>query len=277
MLFHEEEEVRASAQTIAARVGGGPFAGAAILGTGWSQACALLEDSTSIPFDAVAGLAACGAPGHRGEIFAGSLGPDRWIFFSGRRHLYEGCAAGEVGVPVALARALGADRLLLTCAAGATGEDLAPGTLVLIEDHLNLTGENPLLAVPLARRRPAFLSMGDAYDPAALALAERLAAPGIIPRAVLASLPGPSFETPAEYRMLARLGASIVSMSCALETIAARALGMRVMGLAVVANGPAPPKEGAGADGDAVVSVVASAVSGRLGFLRELLAGYARL
>jgi purine-nucleoside phosphorylase len=277
VLFHEEEEIQSSARVIAARLGGGPLAGAAILGTGWSAAVGLLEAPVSISFEDVAGLAACGAPGHRGEIFAGSLGPDRWLFFSGRRHLYEGCSAGEVGVPVALARALGADRLLLTCAAGATGEDLAPGALVLIEDHLNLTGENPLLTVPVARRRPSFLPMGNAYDPAALALAERLALPGRIPRAVLASLPGPSFETPAEYRMLARLGAGIVSMSCVLETITARALGMRVMGLAIVANGPARPGEGEGADGHAVVAMVESAVSERLGLLRELLAGFARL
>lgn len=276
MLFHEEDKIRQSARSIGARLGG-PFAGAAVLGTGWSSACGLLESRTSMPFADVEGLAACGAPGHRGEIFAGSLGPDSWLFFSGRRHLYEGCSAGEVGVPVALARALGADRILLTCAAGATDGSLEPGSLVLIEDHINLTGENPLLAVPLADRRPAFLAMGDAYDPAALALAERLMAPGDGRRTVLASLPGPSFETPAEYRMLARLGAGIVSMSCVLETIAARALGMRVLGLAIVANGPARPREGGGADGAEVVSVVEAAVSARLGFLRELLGGFARI
>lgn len=277
MLFHEEDKIRASARAIAGRLGDGPYAGAVILGTGWSAACGLLEAPTSMPFDDVAGLAACGAPGHRGEIFAGSLGPDRWLFFSGRRHLYEGCSAAEVGVPVALARALGADRVLLTCAAGATQEDLVPGSLVLIEDHLNLTGENPLLAVPVAQRHPAFLPMANAYDPAALALAERLAPAGGIPRAVLASLPGPSFETPAEYRMLARLGAGIVSMSCVLETITARALGMRVLALAIVANGPARLRQGTGADGGEVVTVVESAVSGRLDFLRNLLGGFARL
>ena len=277
MLFHEDEKIRAAARAIEDRLGGGPFAGAAILGSGWSAACGVLEDRASAPFHEVPGLAACGAPGHQGEVVAGSLGPDRWLFFSGRRHLYEGYAAGEVAVPVALARALGADRVLLTCAAGATGEDLSPGTLVLIEDHLNLTGANPLLAVPVAQRDPAFLPMGNAYDPAALALAERLAPSGGIPRAVLASLPGPSFETPAEYRMLARLGAGIVSMSCVLETITARALGMRVLALAIVANGPARPQAGTGADGDEVVAVVGSAVSRRLGFLRDLLAGFAGL
>ena len=277
MRFHEDEKIRPAARAIEDRLGGGPFAGAAILGTGWSALCGVLEARAAAPYHQFPGLAECGAPGHRGEIVAGSLGPDRWIFFSGRRHLYEGCAAGEVVVSVAIARELGADRLLLTCAAGATGEDLAPGTMVLIEDHLNLTGVNPLLDVPFARRRPTFLPMGDAYDPAALALGERLAGPRTLPQVVLASLPGPSFETPAEYRMLARLGAGIVSMSCALETIAARALGMRVMGLAVVANGPARPTAGAGPDGDEVVSVVEAAVSERLALLRELLAGFARI
>ena len=181
-----------------------------------------------------------------------------------------------MAAPVALARALGADRILLTCAAGATSERFSAGDLVLIEDHLNLTGENPLLAIPADQRRPPFLPMGDAYDPAALETADRcaLVLPGGVRRGVLAGLTGPSFETPAEYRALARLGADLVSMSVALETIAAHWLRLRVLALAIVANGPA--KAGASATaGEEVLDVVEGAVRSRLGYFRALLEAFA--
>ncbi len=277
MRFHDSESVAAAAAAVAPRIGG-PVRAAALLGSGWGPLVELLDRPARVPYGEVPGLAGCTAPGHAGELVAGELEGRRCLFFSGRFHLYEGRAADEVAAPVALARALGADRVLLTCATGATREGLDRGSLVLIEDHLNLTGTNPLTGIPPAERRPSFLPMGSAYDAEALELAERLGA-GLKPpppRCVLASLPGPCFETPAEYRMLARLGADVVSMSCVLETIAARYLGMRVLGLSVVANGPAHRGE-PGAQESEVLEVVGRAVRGNLPFYRKLLAGFAAL
>jgi purine-nucleoside phosphorylase len=275
--FHETGAIEAAADLLRDRLGGGVSC-ATILGSGFGSLAKVLTSASRAPFREVAGLGGCSAPGHEGEIVAGGLAGARHLFFSGRRHLYEGLTAGEVAVPVALARALGADRILLTCAAGATSGALAAGSLVLVEDHLNLTGENPLLTVPIAERRPPFLAMVDAYDREALDLAAGLVArTGEDPRrAVLAALTGPTFETPAEYRALARLGADIVSMSTVIETIAARSLGMKVLALAIVSNGPAVPAV-RGPREDDVLRTVESAVERRLGLFERLLAGFAAL
>ena len=277
MRFHDHEAIARAASLIAAAAGG-RIACATILGSGFAPLVELLDGTRTIPFSEIPGLSACGAPGHAGEIVIGTIGGVRHLFFSGRLHLYDGREAAEVAAPVGLARALGADRILLTSAAGATTEDFQPGDLVLVDDHLNLTGTSPLLAIPTAARRPPFLPMSDAYDRNAAFLAERLALEHGAPirRGVLAGLPGPSFETPAEYRALAGLGADLVTMSCVLETIAARSLGLRVLGLAVVANGPARLGE-PGAEGDEVLRVVATAVRRRIGFFQALLEAFARL
>lgn len=274
---HERERIERAASRLLGRLGG-PVRVAGILGSGFRPVLEILEGARRMRYEEIEGLGPCEAPGHEGEIVAGAVGGARVALFSGRIHLYEGRPAAETTAPVELARALGADRILLTTAAGATGQRPLPGELVLVEDHLNLTGENPLLDIPLRERCPPFLPMGDAYDRGALDLAEALAAgdAGGVRRCVLASVRGPSFETPAEYRALARLGADIVSMSCALETIAARARGLRVLALAIVANGPARPGE-RGADGVEVLEVVETAVRARLGFFARLLAGFAAI
>ena len=275
--FHETGAIEAAADLLRERLGGGVSC-ATILGSGFASLANFATGARRAPFREIAGLGDCTAPGHGGEIVAGVVAGARHVFFSGRLHLYEGRTAAEVAIPVALARALGADRILLTCAAGATAGALAAGSLVLVEDHLNLTGENPLLSVPVAERRPPFLAMVDAYDRAALDFAASLVAQsGEEPRrAVLAALTGPTFETPAEYRALARLGADVVSMSTVIETIAARSLGMRVLAVAVVSNGPAVPAE-RGPREDDVLRTVESAVERRLGLFESLLAGFAAL
>lgn len=275
LLFHETERIERAAVWALERLGG-QVASAVILGSGFHPLMDLLDNPLRTRFSDVPGLGACSAPGHAGELVAGTIGGARHLFFSGRFHLYEGRSGGEVASPVALARALGADRILLTCAAGATSDRFSAGDLVLIEDHINLTGENPLLGVPVAERRSPFLPMGDAYDHAAIGMADRAASalPGGARRGVLAALTGPSFETPAEYRALARLGADLVSMSVALETIAARWLGLRVLALAIVANGPAKAGE-PGTAGEEVLEVVEAAVRSRLGYFGALLEAFA--
>ena len=275
MLFHDLKAVDALAATLRERFGGG-VDGAAILGSGFGSLRELVEDPHCIAYSEIEGLAECGSPGHDSEIVLGRIGGRRYALFCGRLHVYEGIPAAKACLPVALASALGARRLMLTCAAGATTETLEPGTLVLIEDHINLTGHNPLLAVPVRERRPPFLSMADAYARDGLTLAETLAGrvPFPLRRVVLAALPGPSFETPAEYRALARLGADVVSMSCVLETIAARSLGVAVLGLAVVANGPAHLGE-RGATAEDVLAVADRTVRARSRFFEALMSGFA--
>jgi len=277
MQLGETSSIRQAAERIESRVGG-RIGCAVILGSGFSSLLDLLDDRRSVPFAEIEGLPGCGAPGHEGRFVAGDLGGRRILMISGRLHLYERLSAAEVAAPVALAHALGADRILLTCAAGATRPTLAPGSFVLIEDHINLTGANPLLVMPIAERRPAFLPLGDAYDPAALDLAVRLGRDlgRDCVKGVLISVTGPSYETPAEYRAFERLGADVVSMSCALETIAARSLGMRVLALVAVANGPARRGE-RGAHGGQVVELVQGAVRESHGFFRELITGFAAM
>lgn len=275
--FQERARILGAAERVGASIGG--RAGCAvILGSGFAPLLDLLEERQSVSFSDIPGLPGCSAPGHSGLVAGGRVDGRRCVMFSGRLHLYEGLRAEEVTVPVALAQALGADRIVLTCAAGGVREEPVPGSLVLVEDHINLTGTNPLLAVPLRERRPAFLPLGDAYDPAALVLAKRLSAvlPGGAVTGVLAGVPGPCYETPAEYRALGRMGADIVSMSCVLETIAARSLGMRVLALAIVANGPARLGE-RGASGGHVLELVKDGVLERGEFFRAVVAEFARM
>jgi purine-nucleoside phosphorylase len=274
MTFHDREAVTKAAGVALERLGG-PVTAAVILGSGFSPLLGRLEGARRIPYGEIPGFPGCGAPGHAGELAAGAIGGRRLAIFSGRFHLYEGFTAAEAALPVALAHALGARGIVLTCAAGATTDAHPVGSMILVEDHINLMGENPLASVPVAERRPPFLPMADAYDARALALAEEILGGrwGDVRRGVLAALPGPSYETPAEYRVLARLGADVVSMSCVPETIVARALGLRVLALAMVANGPAR-LGGAGAGAHEVLSVVEARIAERLDRMATLLSEF---
>ncbi len=182
----------------------------------------------------IAGMPQPTVPGHAGEAFIGELHGRRVVAFSGRFHLYEGRSPLEVAYPVAVAAAAGARTIVLTNAAGAVNTDFHPGDLMLLVDQLNLTGTSPLIgAHPPFGIKDRFVDMVEAYAPAA-------ARPGashggrIRDRdadGVYAGLVGPAYETPAEARYLRTMGADAVGMSTVLETIAARALGCRVVGL----------------------------------------------
>ncbi len=156
---------------------------------------------------------------------------------AGRFHVYEGHTLDVVAAPVRIARALGVDTLLLTNAAGGIAESLEPGSIMLIEDHLNLMARNPLMG-PVAAGEERFPDMTTAYDPALRARAVEVAAElGIaLERGVYAAVAGPSFETPAEIRMIARLGADAVGMSTVPEVVTARAGGMRCLALSLITN-----------------------------------------
>ncbi|MGO9178071.1 MAG: purine-nucleoside phosphorylase [Candidatus Limnocylindrales bacterium] len=209
-----------------------------VLGSGLGGLAADLSDATAIPFGELPGWPAATAPGHAGRLVLGRLAGVPVAALQGRFHLYEGHPAGLVVQPVLLMRRLGAPAVLLTNAAGGVNPAYGPGTLMLIGDHLNLTGVNPLVGPNDDALGPRFPDMVDAWDPALRSLLRRAAAEtGIaVEEGVYAQLVGPNFETPAEVRMLRTLGASAVGMSTVVEAVAARWAGLRVAGISLVTN-----------------------------------------
>lgn len=178
-------------------------------------------------------------PGHRHEIELLELpGGRRVLYFRGRIHGYQGYAPGDVVFPIRFAALLGAKVLVMTNAAGGIRPQWPAGTLAAVSDQLNLTGTNPLFGAPPASWGERFPDMADAFDPGFRRLAKQSAgALGVeLEEGVYAGLNGPSYETPAEVRMLATLGADLVGMSTVHEIIAARHLGMKCLVLSLVAN-----------------------------------------
>lgn len=228
---------------------------AIILGSGWAEAADELGvPMFEAPLDEISHFSAPGVPGHAGRLRSVELAGRRILVFLGRTHLYEGRGPDAVTHAVRTAAACGVHSIILTNAAGSLVTQWSPGTPVLISDHLNLTGESPLVG-------PHFINMTDAYSPRLRALA-RGAFPSM-PEGVYAQLRGPMYETPAEIRMLRTLGADLVGMSTALETIAARAAGLEVLGISLVTN------LAAGITGEALnhaeVLAMGQASAGRLG------------
>jgi purine-nucleoside phosphorylase len=221
---------------------GAPPQVAAILGSGLGGFAGRLQQAVAIPYDELPGFPVSRVAGHAGRLVVGDLaaagGPVRVALMQGRVHGYEGWSAGEVAFGARVLCALGARALLVTNAAGGINPGFGPGTLVRITDHLNLTGQNALTGVNDEAIGPRFPDMGAVYDPV---LGERLEAAAAevgvaLARGVYAGVAGPSYETPAEIRMLATLGADLVGMSTVHEVTAARQHGVPVAGLSVVTN-----------------------------------------
>ncbi|MET0427625.1 MAG: purine-nucleoside phosphorylase [Microvirga sp.] len=230
-----EQSIEEAAAFVRARGFDTPFAAALVLGTGLGSLSDELSDPVSLPYAEIPHFPESGVSGHAARLVAGTLEGRRVLVFQGRSHYYETGDAGAMRVPVGLVRALGIPRLLLTNAAGSVRAEIRPGAIVALSDHLNLSGANPLLR---DRAEGRFVSLTDAYDPGLrhmLQAASRKA--GItLPEGVYAWLSGPSFETPAEIRMVRILGGDLVGMSTVPEVILARYFGIRVAALSVVTN-----------------------------------------
>jgi purine-nucleoside phosphorylase len=244
-----------------------------VLGSGWDLLPPAAGAGASLPVADLPGLVGTGVPGHEGSLELRPLEHGSALLLRGRIHLYEGHGLDAVLQGVDLLAALGVPRLLLTCAVGTVADHLDPGDLVLVRDHLNLIGADP------ARERPrpgVFPDRSEVYDAELRGRVAALARDRRVPlrHGVLAALAGPGYETPAEIRALAALGADMVCMSTVPEALAARDGGMRVVALAAVANrgaGKGPPLR----HGD-VLDSVARLVARRSSFLDALLDALAR-
>jgi purine-nucleoside phosphorylase len=211
-----------------------------VLGSGLGAWAGRLEASVSIPYDEIPNMPRPSVAGHSGRLWLGQKGGVEVACLEGRVHAYEGHPVERVVFGARLLAALGCRAVLLTNAAGGIRADLKPGSLMLVIDHLNLTGHNPLVGwAPLGH--PSFVDLSYAYDPrlggAARRAAEELGLQ--LGDGVYAALLGPSYETPAEIRMLRTLGADAVGMSTALETIALRERGVAVGAVSCITNAAA--------------------------------------
>lgn len=209
-----------------------------ILGSGLNPLAERIEDAEYVPFSEVPHMKASTATGHVGRFVCGVLGGACVLAMQGRLHGYEGNTAEEVAFPVWLMHRLGIDALITTNAAGAINETYRVGDFCIMSDHLNFTGRNPVASMDPAGLAFRFFSMKDAYDSALRACAHTVAARENVrvQEGVYLGLLGPSFETPAEIRMFRSWGADTVAMSVVEEVIAARHVGMRVLGISLVSN-----------------------------------------
>jgi len=238
-----------------------------VLGSGLGGLADDVVDAVSIPFAELPGWPAATAPGHAGRLLIGRLEGRPAVLLQGRLHVYEGNAPGLVVEPVLLMGSLGAQVVVLTNAAGGLNPAYGAGTLMVIADHLNLTGRTPLLGPNADAIGPRFPDLTEAWSTRLRsALHAAGAAEGVqLEDGVYAGLLGPSYETPAEVRMLAALGGDAVGMSTVLEAIAAREAGLEVLGISLVTN------QAAGITGDPLnheeVLAAGNAAASRMGAL----------
>ncbi len=209
-----------------------------VLGSGLGELADELADPVAIPFAELPGWPPATAPGHAGRLLLGGFGGRTVVMLQGRFHLYEGNDPGLVVQPVLLFKQLGARLVVLTNAAGGLDPSFGPGTLMVMRDHINLTGRSPLIGPNADELGPRFPDLTDAWSPRLRdALRAAASAEGVpLEEGVYVGLTGPTYETPAEVRMLAGLGGHAVGMSTVLECIAARWVGLEVCGISLVTN-----------------------------------------
>lgn len=251
-------DAKAATQAVAEWLGNAKPRVAIVLGSGLAAIADRVSQARRIRYSSIPGFPSPGVAGHAGELVAGTLAGVQVLVQQGRFHLYEGHSADIAALPVRVFHSLGVHVVIVTNAAGGIRRTLRPGQLMLIADHINLMWRNPLVG-PVAAGEERFPDMSDPYD-RELRNVVRAAArdAGVaLDEGVYAGLLGPSYETPAEIRMLERLGADAVGMSTVPEVVAARACGMRVVGLSMITN------VAAGLSGDPVSHADVLAVGAR--------------
>ena len=211
---------------------------AIILGTGLNSLASAADEERVLPCANIPGFPELTVDSHQGTLIKGRLGGSQVLMLNGRAHLYEGYDAKEVTIPVRVLGSLGVKNLVISNACGAMNKTLSAGDIVMIEDHINLMGVNPLEGPNHSAWGPRFPDMSDPYDKELRVLARDVAmTEGIaLSTGVYVSVLGPNLETKAEYRMLSRMGADVVGMSTIPEVLVANHMGMRVLAFSVVTD-----------------------------------------
>ncbi len=211
---------------------------AVITGSGLGKLLPDIEIIKTVPYSEIKGFPASQVKGHKGELVFGEIDKIPVLLFRGRLHVYEGHSAHTASITVKIAVELGADNIYLTNASGGIADFLEEGSLMLIRDHINFMGTNPLINIPVADRNPDFLDMTHPYCPEMIKSLRKCASQKniVLKEGVLASLTGPCYETPAEVKMLKTLGADAVSMSVVPEVIMANYLNINVSAISVITN-----------------------------------------
>ncbi|MGB1842133.1 MAG: purine-nucleoside phosphorylase [Longimicrobiales bacterium] len=215
---------------------------AIVLGTGLGALSDVIDVDTTIPYDELEGFPEPTVETHSGRLVLGTLGGTPVVVMQGRFHRYEGYSLEEVTFPIRVLKLLGADTLVVSNVSGGMNPLWGVGELVLLDDHINLLGDSPLIGPNDDRFGPRFPDMSEPYDRALQELASAAALDlGIrLNRGVYVAVPGPQLETRAEYRMLRRMGADVVGMSTVPEVIVARHMGMRVLGVSIITDACLP-------------------------------------
>lgn len=231
------EKIQEAVGAVRERSGMEPSVGI-ILGTGLGKLAEAVDVDRTIPYEEMPHFPLSTVESHDGRLLLGSLAGREVVAMQGRFHLYEGYTAVQAAFPVRVMNALGAEVLLVSNAAGGMSPYHTPGELLLIEDHINLQGDNPLIGPNDERLGPRFPDMSAPYSPRLNALARELALEERIPlhRGVYVAVVGPNLETRAEYRFLRGIGADVVGMSTVPEVIAAVHMGMEVMAISVITD-----------------------------------------
>lgn len=209
-----------------------------VLGSGLGVLADEIENPVVIPYHEIPGFTVSTVVGHKGQLVIGSLQGKQVVAMQGRFHYYEGHGLDAVVFPIRVMKQLGVETIIVTNAAGGINESYKPGNLMLIRDHINMTFRNPLIGPNDDTLGPRFPDMSEAYSKSLRAVAKEVAAElGIeLQEGVYVGLLGPSYETPAEIRMLRILGGDAVGMSTVPEVIAARHMGMNVLGISCISN-----------------------------------------
>ena len=241
--LHSLERVRRAADAVRSRWNLRPAA-AIILGTGLGQLAEGIERPIVIPYPEIADFPTSTVESHAGRLLCGTLAGKPVIAMQGRFHRYEGYSLQQVTFPVRVLRELGAATLIVSNACGVVRGDWHPGDLMLVADHINLLGDNPLIGMNDARLGPRFPDMSQPYDEQLRDLARAVARnAGIIPReGVYVAVTGPNLETAAEYRMVRLIGGDVVGMSTVPEVIVAVHAGMRVLGISIITDYAVPER-----------------------------------